>query len=128
MDKIEGFKLYLSTAEQHRLDIMHPPEMTSDLFEEYLPYAMAMGVENQWSERFANHLKASGTDTSSYNYHPNWYSGGQFNLSGSSGGFSDFSRGMATTISAAAVPPSSSSSGGGGFSGGGGGGGGGGGW
>lgn len=131
MDQIEGFKLYLSTAEQHRLDIMHPPEMTPELFEKYLPYAIALGVENQWSERFANHLRASGTDPGSYDYHPHWYSGGQFNLSSSSGGISDMSRGMASTISAAAVPPSSSGSGfssGGGFSGGGGGGGGGGGW
>ncbi len=131
MDKIEGFKLYLSTAEQHRLDIMHPPEMTPDLFEEYLPYAMALGVENQWSERFANHLQSAGTEPGEYHYTPDWYSGGRFNLSSSSGGFSDMSRGMASTISAAAVPPSSSGSGfssGGGFSGGGGGGGGGGGW
>ncbi len=130
MDKIEGFKMYLSTAEQHRLDIMHPPEMTPDLFEKYLPYAIALNVENKWSERFANHLKASGTDPGSYDYRPDWYSGGHFNFSNSSAGFSDMSRSMASSVSAAAVPPSSSSSGGfgGGFSGGGGGGGGGGGW
>lgn len=129
MDKIEGFKLYLSTAEQHRLDIMHPPEMTSELFEEYLPYAMALGVENRWSERFAQHLKASGIDPKDSDYSPNWYSGSHFNLSSSSNGFGAISSGMASTISAASVPPSSSGgSGGGGFSGGGGGGGGGGGW
>ncbi len=131
MDQIEGFKLYLSTAEQHRLDIMHPPEMSSELFEKYLPYAIALGVENQWSDRFANHLRASGTDPSQHSYRPDWYSGGQFNLSGSAGGIGEMSRGMAATVSAAAVPPSSSSGGfssGGGFSGGGGGGGGGGGW
>lgn len=127
MDKIEGFKLYLSTAEQHRLDIMHPPEMTPELFEKYLPYAIALGVENQWSERFASYLQTAGTDGSS-SYQPDWYSGGNFNLTSSSHNFSNISSGMASTISAASVPPSSSSSGGGGFSGGGGGGGGGGGW
>lgn len=128
MDGIEGFKLYLSTAEQHRLDVMHPPEMTPELFEEYLPYAIALGVENKWSQRFANHLKSAGIDPSHSNYSPHWYSGGHFNLSSSSSGFSDISKGMATTISAASTPPSSSGGGGGGFSGGGGGGGGGGGW
>ncbi len=128
MDKIEGFKLYLSTAEQHRLDIMHPPEMTPELFEEYLPYAIALGVENQWSQRFANHLRSAGTDTSSSNYSPDWYSGGRFNLSSTSNGFSGITSAMSSTIASASVPPSSSSSGGGGFSGGGGGGGGGGGW
>ncbi len=128
MDDIEGFKLYLSTAEQHRLDIMHPPEMTPELFEKYLPYAIALGVENRWSQRFANHLRSAGLDPSHGDYSPHWYSGSHFNLSSSSGGFSDISKGMASTISAAATPPSSSGGGGGGFSGGGGGGGGGGGW
>jgi len=127
MDKIEGFKLYLSTAEQNRLEIMHPPEMTPELFERYLPYAIALGVENSWSERFANYLKTTGTDPSNYQYHPDWYRGGHFNLSGSSSSIGDIGRGMSSTISAAAIPPSSSG-GGGGFSGGGGGGGGGGGW
>ncbi|MCB1582735.1 MAG: DUF2207 domain-containing protein [Xanthomonadales bacterium] len=128
MDKIEGFKLYLSTAEQHRLDIMHPPEMSPELFEKYLPYAMALGVENQWSQRFADYLQSAGTDTRSSGYQPDWYSGGNFNLSSSSNGFSGISSAMSSTIASASVPPSSSSSGGGGFSGGGGGGGGGGGW
>ncbi len=128
MDNIEGFKLYLSTAEQHRLDVMHPPEMTPDLFEEYLPYAIALGVENKWSQLFASHLRSSGIDPSNSDYHPNWYTGGHFNLSSSSTGFSDISKSMASTIASASSPPSSSSGGGGGFSGGGGGGGGGGGW
>jgi len=127
MDEIEGFKLYLSTAEQHRLDIMHPPEMTPDLFEQYLPYAIALGVENKWSQRFASHLKSAGIDPNNNDYSPQWYSGGHFNLSSSSSGFSQISSGMASTISSASTPPSSSG-GGGGFSGGGGGGGGGGGW
>lgn len=128
MDKIEGFKLYLSTAEQHRLDIMHPPDMTPQIFEKYLPYAMALGVENKWSNKFAQHLKSSGKDYERSDYSPNWYSGGRFDLSSSSNGFSALSAGMASTVSAASVPPSSSGGGGGGFSGGGGGGGGGGGW
>ncbi len=129
MDKIEGFKLYLSTAEKHRLDIMHPPEMTPQIFEKYLPYAIALGVENKWSDKFAQSLKLSGKDYDQHNYSPDWYSGGRFDLSSSSNGFSALSSGMASTVSAASVPPSSSGgSSGGGFSGGGGGGGGGGGW
>ena len=126
MDKIEGFKLYLSTAEQHRLDIMHPPKMTPELFEKYLPYALALGVENQWSEQFAEYLKQAALDPQEYQ--PTWYSGHSFDLSGSgSRSFGAISGSMASTLSAAATPPSSSG-GGGGFSGGGGGGGGGGGW
>lgn len=126
MDQIEGFKLYLSTAEQNRLEIMHPPQMTPELFERYLPYALALGVENQWSEQFATYLKQAALDPQEYQ--PSWYSGHSFDLSGSgSRSFGAISSGMASTLSAASMPPSSSS-GGGGFSGGGGGGGGGGGW
>ncbi|GAA4816589.1 membrane protein [Marinicella pacifica] len=126
MDKIEGFKLYLSTAEQNRLEIMHPPQMTPELFEKYLPFALALGVENQWSEQFADYLKQAALDPQEYQ--PTWYSGHRFDLTGSgSRSFGAISSGMASTLSAASTPPSSSS-GGGGFSGGGGGGGGGGGW
>jgi len=126
MDKIEGFKLYLSTAEQNRLEIMHPPQMTPELFERYLPFALALGVENQWSEQFATYLKQAALDPQEYQ--PTWYSGHSFDLSSSgSRSFGAISGGMASTLSSASTAPSSSS-GGGGFSGGGGGGGGGGGW
>src|SRR5690606_28160967 len=128
MDKIEGFKLYLSTAEQNRLNIMHPPQMTPELFEAYLPYALALGVENKWSEQFATYLKQASLDPQ--DYQPTWYSGHSFDLSsGGSRSFGSLAGGMASTLSTASTPPSSTSSGGGGgFSGGGGGGGGGGGW
>ncbi|MCX7545438.1 DUF2207 domain-containing protein [Marinicella gelatinilytica] len=126
MDKIEGFKLYLSTAEQNRLEIMHPPQMTPELFEKYLPYALALGVENQWSEQFATYLKQAALDPEEYQ--PTWYSGHSFDLSSTgSRSFGAISGGMASTLSSASTAPSSSG-GGGGFSGGGGGGGGGGGW
>ncbi len=126
MDKIEGFKLYLSTAEQNRLDIMHPPQMTPELFEKYLPFALALGVENQWSEQFAAYLKQAALDPQEYQ--PTWYSGHSFDISSSgSRSFGAISSSMASTLSSASTAPSSSG-GGGGFSGGGGGGGGGGGW
>ena len=67
--KIEGFRMYLNTAEQDRLDLMHPPEMTPQLFEKYLPYALALSVENKWSEQFNNAMKIQGKDIGSY--HPN---------------------------------------------------------
>ena len=50
LDEIEGFKLYLSVAEKDRLNFIHPPEETPKLFERFLPYAIALGVENQWGE------------------------------------------------------------------------------
>ena len=128
LDKIEGFKMYLQTAEQDRLEIMHPPEMTPELFEKYLPYALALGVENKWSEQFNTAMKVQGKEPTTY--HPSWYIGDNFSHSNFSTTASSIGSGLASAAVAASTPPSSSGGGfsGGGFSGGGGGGGGGGGW
>jgi uncharacterized membrane protein YgcG len=131
LDKIEGFKLYLEVAEKDELNMRNRPEKTPDLFEAYFPYALALGVEQPWAEKFTNVFDQlrSGTGQS---YSPAWYGGRWHSADGSSdfGAFtSDLARSLGTAISSAATPPGSSSgSGGGGSSGGGGGGGGGGGW
>jgi hypothetical protein len=126
LDRVAGFKRYLSITERERLDRMHPPEETPELFERYLPYAIALGVENRWADRFAAVLAAAAVQG---RQGFSWYSGssdpwtnpGRFvNTVGSS---------LASTISSASTAPGSTSgSGRGGSSGGGGGGGGGGGW
>ena len=48
MDEIEGFKQYLGVAEEDRLNYLHPPEKTPELFERYLPYAVALGLVAVW--------------------------------------------------------------------------------
>ncbi len=128
LDKISGFKMYLTTAEQDRLELLHPPEMTPELFEKYLPYALALGVENSWSEQFDKAMRIQGKDASSY--HPSWYVGNSYSNFNISSTASTIGAGLASSVVSASTPPSQSggSFGGGGFSGGGGGGGGGGGW
>lgn len=128
-DHIAGFKMYLNQAEQHVFDQLTPPEKTLDLFEKYLPYAIALKVENAWAEQFHNIM----TQAIAEGYRPSYYSGsyGSFGRSFSMAGMSQgIASGLSSTISSASTPPSKSGggSGGGGFSGGGGGGGGGGGW
>ena len=126
MDKIEGFKMYLEVGEKDRLNIINPPEKTTELFEEYLPYALALDVEHAWSEKFAGVLKKA---TESGEYQPTWYHGSNYSNFTTSSGISSFSNSFSSAISSSSTPPGSSSgSGGGGSSGGGGGGGGGGGW
>ena len=128
MDQIEGFRLYLSTAEEERLKVLHPPEKTPELFERYLPYALALDCENEWNAKFATVLAAAAAAGAAA---PVWYSGSRWD-NGSAGGFTDsLGRSLASSAAAAATAPgrsSGSGGGGGGFSGGGGGGGGGGGW
>ena len=46
-DHIEGFRIYLKEAEQNIYNQLTPPEKTLDLFEKYLPYAIALKVENE---------------------------------------------------------------------------------
>jgi hypothetical protein len=132
MDKVEGFKLYLSVAEKDRMNMLNPPERTPELFEKYLPYALALDVEQEWAEQFDDVLAAAGTapgSTHGHTYRPTWYSGNALNRGLGSFG-SSLGSAFSGAIAAASTSPSSRGSGssGGGSSGGGGGGGGGGGW
>jgi hypothetical protein len=130
MDQIAGFERYLSVTEENRLEVLHPPEKTPELFERFLPYAIALGVENRWADRFSSVLAAAAADPSrQQGAYMGWYVGSQ-NAWTNPGRFaSTVGAALASSVaSAATAPGSSSGSGGGGFSGGGGGGGGGGGW
>ncbi len=127
MDEIEGFKMYLDTAEQDRLDRMRSPALTPEVFEAFLPYAYALGVENNWCKRFAREMPEEVRRQAGY--HPAWYSGQVHGMNALSHLGASFGDSFSSAVASASSPPGSSSgSGGGGFSGGGGGGGGGGGW
>ena len=124
MDEIEGFRMYLDTAEQDRLDRMRSPQLTPEVFEMFLPFAFALGVENRWCERFAREFPREVRS-----FQPGWYTGHHGGFAALDNIGNDFGRGFSSAISSASTPPGSASgSGGGGSSGGGGGGGGGGGW
>lgn len=116
---ILGFKLYLQTAERYRLQ-----NLTPDLFEKYLPYAMAFGVEKKWSQAFEGMVVPP----------PSWYvsqtavSSNVLASAGTPGGFSAaaFSASFSSSFASSFSSSSGGASGGGGGVGGGGGGGGGG--
>ena len=116
MDHIAGFKLYLSTAEKDRLNLLNPPEENLELFESLFPYALALGVEQKWSEKFRDKLDQE-------EYKPSWY---QSTIHSTS--IAGMTSAMGSSFTSSVSSASSSSSGSSGSSGGGGGGGGGGGW
>ena len=95
------------------------------MFSEYLPYALALDVEQEWAERFTEALSTEEIEQA----RPGWYHGSSAFSAGSltalAGGIG---AGVGAAIAASSTSPGSSSGGGGGGSGGGGGGGGGGGW
>lgn len=111
----KGFKLFLEKAEKYRI---HWQEK-ENIFETYLPYAMAFGVADKWTKAFASLQQEP----------PDWYhgSGNIFNTLVLWSALNNFS-----TVSAKSFAPPAASGGsgfgGGGMSGGGFGGGGGGSW
>lgn len=58
LDELEGYRNYLSLAERDVLDKAgQAPVMSIALYERHLPYAMALGVEQQWTQRFTAELR-----------------------------------------------------------------------
>ncbi|MBI5074958.1 MAG: DUF2207 domain-containing protein [Nitrospirae bacterium] len=129
LDEIEGFKRFLAATEQDRLNTMHPADRTPQLFEKFLPYALALDVEQQWAEQFSGVIDKASAAGGTGQYRPVWYSGSSAGSFGAAAFASSLGDSFSHAISSSSTAPGSSSgSGGGGSSGGGGGGGGGGGW
>lgn len=123
---IEGLKMYLDIAEEKRMQFFNPPSVTPEKFEELLPYAIALDMEEVWGEKFEKTFLSSSIKPEAYQ--PIWYTGTYVNAALFGHALSST---LSNTVSHTATPPSSSggagnwSSGsfGGGFSGMGGGGG-----
>ncbi|MBT6071044.1 MAG: DUF2207 domain-containing protein, partial [Proteobacteria bacterium] len=97
------------------------------LFEKYLPYALALDVDQEWSEKFSGILDQAAA-SSERHYRPSWYHGRSWNTRNPVGFAKSLSSSLSSTLVSSGAAPGSSSGFSGGSSGGGGGGGGGGGW
>ncbi len=116
---IDGFKLFLEMTDKERYDFFNNPADNPQEFMEYLPYAIALGVEKKWAKQFESITIPQ----------PEWYKGaGPFVASGFANEISSLSNNINSSISKSTISSSGSGSMGGGFSGGGSGGGGGGSW
>jgi uncharacterized membrane protein YgcG len=124
MEHIRGLKKYMEVAEEDRIAMMQSPdsqyigdvmaeEFTVELYEKLLPYALVLGVEKEWGDKFKD----------IYTQPPDWYQGNwsTFNAymlsSRLSGGLSSMNTTLASRPSSSGG--SSGFSSGGGFSGGG---------
>jgi hypothetical protein len=74
LDQIEGFRQFLATTEWRHRDARVARNLTPDLFERFLPYAMALNVEKVWSEKFAAVLAQTASEGTA-DYSPVWYTG-----------------------------------------------------
>ena len=117
-----GLKMYIKTAEKHRIEFHNDPEKYRGVFEQLLPYAILFGLEKKWVKEFED----------IYTTPPDWYRGdiSTFNASVLMSSISSIRENVSYTATptGGGFGGGSSGSGGGGSSGGGGGGGGGGSW
>jgi hypothetical protein len=119
-DQIDGFQMFLETAERERLEVLHPPDVTPELFQKYLPYAIALDAENEWGAKFEAEAARAGIPPDQVNRPPTWYHGGSFQRLGTTRFASSIGNAVAGAAAASATPPGSRSAFGGGRSGGGG--------
>jgi uncharacterized membrane protein len=114
-----GFKQFLSVTDKERITFHNAPDKNPQQFMQYLPFAIALGVEKQWADQFKD----------MYIENPEWYQGNYSKAIIASqlvNDFSGFNTQVNNTLSTASHNKTGSS--GSGFSGGGFGGGGGGSW
>jgi hypothetical protein len=52
LDEIEGFRLFLNEVDRSSMDRHEPPHVQPGSYEKYLPYAVALEVEQGWCDRF----------------------------------------------------------------------------
>ncbi|CAN0470703.1 unnamed protein product, partial [Discosporangium mesarthrocarpum] len=80
LDRFAGFAEFLSVTEKDRMNFFNPPDRTPELFEKFLPFAVALDVENAWAEQFSNSFANAHEGPSKMTgYRPTWYNGRHFN-------------------------------------------------
>jgi len=60
---VTGFKEFLQLTEKDKLELLNAPKLQPETFEKFLPFAMALGVEEQWAKKFEGLYQST----------PNWY-------------------------------------------------------
>jgi uncharacterized membrane protein len=108
----EGFKLFLTVTDKERFDFHNAPEKSPELFMQYLPYAVALGVEEKWAKVFEGITIPQ----------PDWYDGGNiaaFSAGALTNDLGAFSTALSTNSGVSGSSGSGSSGGGGGGGGGG---------
>jgi len=98
-DRIVGFKMYLETGEQDRLEAITP-----EVFEKFLPDAVALDCETRWTRAFEAHA----VPDARAHYAPGWYVGTMAALGGI-GFLAGLGGSLGGAAAAASVAPSAPS-------------------
>jgi uncharacterized membrane protein YgcG len=64
--ELKGLRMYIDTAEKHRIEFHNDPKKFRGVFEKLLPFAMLFGLEKKWAREFKDLYKET---------QPDWYRG-----------------------------------------------------
>jgi uncharacterized membrane protein YgcG len=95
LDQIAGLRLYLGVAERDTIAGASAPAMTAQEFQRFLPYALALDVERNWTDRFAAALGPAAVAASAAAM--TWYYADNANFAAAN--FSDFGSGLGASLS-----------------------------
>lgn len=107
-NELDGLKLYIKTAEEHRIEFHNDPKKYNGVFEKLLPYAIVFGLEKKWMKEFED----------IYMQEPDWYVGDNFPMVFYSGRIVDSISNNMNSVVTVSSGSTHASSGGSGFSGG----------
>ncbi|MFI5097167.1 MAG: DUF2207 domain-containing protein, partial [Candidatus Acidiferrales bacterium] len=107
LDQVEGFKMFLGAVDSDRLNRAMPPQQTPAVFEKFLPYALALDVEQDWANKFSDVLAAAGSvaGNSGMAYTPSFYTGASLGAFTGAGFASSFSSSFTSAISSSSSAP-----------------------
>ncbi|MFZ5987643.1 MAG: DUF2207 family protein [Bacillota bacterium] len=105
LDEVDGFRMYLTYEEQGQNGGLDYIEKTPELFERYLPYALALDVEVQWGEQFDSLLQKA---KESGHYVPSWYHGPKWSRFNVAKFASSLGSSFSSAVSSSSSAPSSS--------------------
>ena len=112
---VEGFKMFLTAVDSDRLQTIARPDKTPQLFERFLPYAFALGVEHAWRNNsprcWRRQLRLA--DRRKHRLFAFVDSGSSFGSFSATNFASSFSSSFSSAISSSSTAPGSSSGSGG---------------
>jgi len=119
MTIVMGFKKFAETQKNYLLSVENEIPLTFNMYEKYLPYALAINIETLWSKKFSSVLE-SNSKLVSDNYYINNYSAIENSLNRNISSYNYRNYASQNSSRSGGFSSSSSSGGGGGSRGGGG--------
>jgi len=100
LDQVEGFRQYLCGAGGQQRKFLAAPEMTPQLFERYLPFAIVLDAEHAWAKQYVAAMPAA-----TRGYQPSWCEWDLLNEGNLPWAITQLAENFSTAIESASTPP-----------------------